>query len=108
MERRERGESEPDAPSLAPDEAPDRACDALPDFEEGPDPAALGPELDIPAPPPLRVSPAPCANAIGALRSNATIATEYFSIFVSYAESTSDGRQRKRSNIPDVPILSAC
>jgi hypothetical protein len=85
---------EPDAPSLAPEDAPERSCDAPPDFkpdEPGPEelgPEELGPEFDIPAPPPfLPISPAPCANAIGAPTRRAAIATEYFNICVSYAES---------------------
>src|SRR6185437_3211093 len=87
----EADESEPEAPSLAPDDAPERSAEPPPDFkpdeldpdELGPD--ELGTEFDIPAPPPV-LSPAPCANATGAPSSNAAIATEYFNICFSYAE----------------------
>jgi hypothetical protein len=73
--------SEPEAPSLAPDDPLDRSCDDPLDFNE------LESEFDMPAeswlPP---VSLAPCANATGALNTSAAIATEYFNIFFSYAD----------------------
>jgi hypothetical protein len=40
---------------------------------------------------------------MGALSNKAAIATEYFNICVSYAESTPQGRKEKQPNISYVP-----
>jgi hypothetical protein len=50
------------------------------------------------------VSPAPCANAAGAPSNKAAIATEYFNICFSYAETTPQYLKEKQTRHADVPI----
>jgi hypothetical protein len=55
------------------------------------------------------VSPAPCANATGALNISAAIATEYFNIFVSYADTHSPAavtiEREIRSIVPSIAFV---
>jgi hypothetical protein len=97
--------SEPDAPSLAPDDPLDRSRDDPLDFN--PEELEFGPEFDMPVDPRLPpVSPAPCANATGALNNSATMATEYFNIVFSYADyPLSSGYDNEREILTLVPSL---